>query len=80
VRADALHPSYGDTTPEVVRQAHQAGLPVRCWVSGAEDRAAEKALFPTLIALGVDGITTNALDLLQKAVDEAARPPASPWP
>jgi glycerophosphoryl diester phosphodiesterase len=70
VGADSLQPSYEDTTPALVKAAHHAGLPLLPWVNH-QTRQQEQALFPELIGMGVDGLITNSVDLLHKAVDNA---------
>ncbi len=64
---DAIHPSYARTTPELVQLSHQAGLRVVPWVHG-ETRDQEQEKFPKLRAMGVDGLITNAVDLLNEEV------------
>lgn len=66
-RVDTLHPSYDSISPTLVHLAHQAGMPIVPWVSG-QTRQQEQALFPGLIRMGVDGLITNAVDLLKQAV------------
>lgn len=67
IGVDSLHPSYSDTTPDLVELAHKAGIPVIPWVSG-QTRDEEKALFPKLLGMRVDGLITNAVDLLNEAL------------
>lgn len=62
-----LLPSYNDVTPNLMHLARQAGLAVKPWVNG-QSRAEEQAMFPHLLKLGVDGIITNSVDLLQQAI------------
>ncbi|TFD61322.1 glycerophosphodiester phosphodiesterase [Cryobacterium suzukii] len=50
---DALSPTFKTVTPELVAEAHSAGLPVIPWT------VSESALMHTLIDLGVDGIITD---------------------
>ena len=50
---DALSPIFETVTPELVVEAHAAGLPVIPWT------VSEAALMHTLIDLGVDGIITD---------------------
>lgn len=50
---DALSPIFETVTPELVADAHAAGLPVIPWT------VSEAALMHTLIDLGVDGIITD---------------------
>ncbi len=64
---DAIQPSYNDTTPALIQIAHSVGLPVIPWVHG-ETRAQEQEKFPQLMAMGVDGLITNAVDLLNEEV------------
>lgn len=71
VGADAIQPPYEDTTPAFVKAAHQAGLPLLPWVN-QQTRQEEKALFPILIGMGVDGLITNSVDLLQETMTENA--------
>jgi glycerophosphoryl diester phosphodiesterase len=65
VRADSLHPAYDDTSAALVDASHRSGLPVVPWVSG-QTRDQEQALFPKLIGMGVDGLITNAVDVLNQ--------------
>lgn len=67
-RVDSIHPSYDATNPMLVRIAHDAGMPLFTWVN-KQTRNEEKAIFPELIDMQVDGIMTNAVDLLNQAVD-----------
>jgi glycerophosphoryl diester phosphodiesterase len=69
VRADSLQPCYEDTSPNLVKAAHHAGLTIIPWVN-RQTREEENALFPLLIGMDVDGLITNAVDLLQAAVAE----------
>ncbi len=64
---NGLQPSYSDVTPELVQISHKAGLPVIAWVN-QETRAEEGKKFPKLIDMGVDGLVTNAVDLLKDEV------------
>lgn len=64
---DSLQPSYGATTPQLVEAAHQANLPIIPWVK-QETRPQEVGRFPDLIDMGVDGLITNAPDLLKAEV------------
>lgn len=66
---DAIQPSYSDTTPALVEIAHSVGLSVVAWASG-ETREEERQKFPQLMAMGVDGLITNAVDLLNAAVKD----------
>jgi glycerophosphoryl diester phosphodiesterase len=78
VGADSMHPCYEETSPRMVHLARQAGLPIVPWVNN-QTRSEEKKLFPTLIGMGVNGLITNAVDLLQEAVTQqsAAAPQAT---
>ncbi|WP_303673220.1 glycerophosphodiester phosphodiesterase [Vampirovibrio chlorellavorus] len=73
VGVDAIQPSYSDTTPALVEIAHSAGLPVVAWAS-SETREEERQKFPQLMAMGVDGLITNAVDLLNAAVKDRPLP------
>src|SRR5437763_431224 len=55
----ALHPHHLSVTAALVGAAHAAGVAVNTWTVDDPDRMAE------LIALGVDGICTNAPDVLR---------------
>lgn len=66
---DALQPNYGDTTPELVNLAHKAGLKLVSWVEH-ETRDEEQARFSELMDMGVDGLITNAVDLLKAEVEK----------
>lgn len=63
----SIHSKYEETSPKLVQKAHQAGLRIAPWVNH-QTRSEEQALFPALMAMGVDGIITNAVDLLQEAL------------
>lgn len=58
-------PDYAGTTQALVKAAHKRGLRVAPWVDGHQTRDDEIAFFPKLLAMGVDGICTNAVDALQ---------------
>lgn len=77
VGVDALQPCYGDVTPALVELSHKAGLPITSWVN-KETRAEEQAKMPQLIGMGVDGLITNSVDLLNETLQqgklEIARP------
>lgn len=72
LKVDALQPNYADTSPELVQLSHAAGLPIMPWVN-RETREEERLAFPKLMAMGVDGLITNAVDLLNEAVSEQKR-------
>lgn len=72
VGVDSIHMRFQDTTPAMVAAARKRGLGIVPWVAG-QSRAEEQHLFPRLIALGVDGLMTNAVDLLQQAVQESGK-------
>ena len=59
---DTIGPRCSDTTRELVEVAHEAGLQVRAWGLG-RDQGEEMT---RLIELGVDGMTTDCPDILQK--------------
>ncbi len=61
-------PEYKEITKPFVDLAHRLGIKVYPYVSN-ETRSEEQALFPQLSAMGVDGIVTNAVDLLQEFND-----------
>lgn len=63
VGAEALHPEAGITTPELVREAHDAGLAV--YVYTVDDPGEQRRL----LALGVDGLFTNLPDRMRALVD-----------
>jgi glycerophosphoryl diester phosphodiesterase len=67
VGVDALQPSYADTSPKLVQLSHEAGLPIMPWVD-KETREEERKSFPVLMDMGVDGLITNSVDLLNEAV------------
>jgi glycerophosphoryl diester phosphodiesterase len=71
VKADGIQPNYQTATPTLVNLGHQASLAVVPWVN-QETRAEEQKKFPELITMGVDGIITNAVDLLTQAWSKAA--------
>ena len=60
--ADTIGPRCTDTTQELADAAHKAGLLVRAWGLG-RDQGDEMR---RLIKLGVDGMTTDCPDILQK--------------
>jgi len=62
LRIDTLGPKCVDITEEYVETAHNAGLLVRAWGLG-RDQGEEMT---RLIELGVDGMTTDCPDILQK--------------
>lgn len=64
---DALQPCYAETTPELVAFSHEANMPLVAWVN-KETREEEREKFPQLMAMGVDGLITNAVDLLNEEV------------
>jgi len=57
-RATALDFDHSLMTRERVAELHAAGVPVVTWTVNDPDRAAE------LLAWGVDGVTTDAIDLI----------------
>ena len=59
---DTLGPKCTDVTGELVEAAHDAGLLVRAWGLG-RDQGEEMT---RLIDLGVDGMTTDCPDILQR--------------
>ncbi|WP_105036079.1 glycerophosphodiester phosphodiesterase family protein [Cryobacterium aureum] len=61
---DALSPIFETVTPELVAEAHSAGLPVIPWT------VSETALMHTLIDLGVDGIITDYPTRLRAVLTE----------
>lgn len=67
VKADGIQPDYESTTPALVKISHNAKLAIAPWVYH-ETRAEEQKKFPELIAMGVDGIITNAVDLLNQTL------------
>ena len=69
-KADGLQPNYASATPTLVKLGHSAGMPVVPWVND-ETRAQEQATFPRLLAMGVDGIITNAVDLLKQTMGKS---------
>ncbi|WP_300261867.1 glycerophosphodiester phosphodiesterase [Bradyrhizobium sp.] len=61
-------PYFGDVTPALVAEAHEAGLRVVVWtVNKPEDMA-------RMIALGVDGIISDRPDLLRRVAGEQGIP------
>ncbi len=78
LKADGIQPDYDSATPALIQQGKAAGLQVVPWVSG-QTREEEAAAFPRLIASGVDGLITNAVDLLNEALQTVqTRPPNAP--
>jgi glycerophosphoryl diester phosphodiesterase len=61
--AEALHPEVALVTPQLVREAHAAGLAVYVYTV---DRTEE---MERLLGLGVDGLFTNFPDRLRRIVD-----------
>lgn len=76
VKADGLQPDYNSTTPALIKIGHAAGMPVVPWVYH-QTRAEEKAQFPSLLGMGVDGLITNAVDLLKQALKNRGSQPSS---
>jgi len=76
VKADGIQPNYESTTPKLVKISHNAKLSIAPWVNN-ETRAEEQKKFPELIAMGVDGIITNAVDLLNQAIGKTAKEKAA---
>lgn len=66
-KVDGLQPDYGSATPKLIQLSHAAEMPIVPWVDN-QTRAQEKASFPTLLGLDVDGLITNAGDLLKQAL------------
>ncbi len=62
-RAEALNPHYGLVGPELIRDAHRAGLAVYPYT--VDDRDQMKRL----LDLGVDGLFTNRPDRMRELVD-----------
>jgi glycerophosphoryl diester phosphodiesterase len=60
--ADAVMPHHGFATPDVVQQAHAAGLAISVWTVDDPDTAKR------LAALGVDAIATNYPDRILAAL------------
>jgi len=58
--AEAIHPEASLVTPELVRQARDAGLRVHVYTVDAEEE------LERFLALGVDGIFTNVPDRLRR--------------
>ncbi|MCE3235666.1 MAG: glpQ [Vampirovibrio sp.] len=71
VKVNSIHPSYEDTNPALVNRAHEAGMSLFTWVN-EQTRSEEKAIFPKLLDMQVDGILTNSVDLLNEAVGKPA--------
>ncbi len=67
VGVNSIHPSYDTLSPKMVELAHRNEMPVITWVYH-ETRSEEKKMFPKLLDMGVDGIITNAIDLLNEEV------------
>ncbi|TFD68533.1 glycerophosphodiester phosphodiesterase family protein [Cryobacterium sp. Hb1] len=61
---DALSPVFKTVTPELMAEAHSAGLPVIPWT------VSETALMHTLVDLGVDGIITDYPTRLRAVLTE----------
>lgn len=58
---DVFGPRHTHTTKEMVIQAHNEGLVVRCWGLGKDQGPA----LEEMIDVGVDGMTTDCPDVLQ---------------
>ena len=58
---DVFGPRHTHTTKEMVDQAHNKGLVVRCWGLGKDQGPA----LEHMIDVGVDGMTTDCPDVLQ---------------
>lgn len=71
VGVDSIHSRYDETTLRMVKAAHRQNLKIMPWVPGTITRQEEtRVYFPRLMAMGVDGLITNAVDLLQEAVQK----------
>lgn len=66
-KVDDLLPNYRETNAQLVKIGHKAGMRVLPWVSG-ETRSQEQQHFPQLINLKVDGLISNAVDLLNQTL------------
>lgn len=62
LRAEALHTDWRQVSAEVVAAVHAAGLKLRCYTVN------DAAVATRLLALGVDALFTDALDLPQAVV------------
>ncbi|HIE51609.1 MAG TPA: glycerophosphodiester phosphodiesterase [Armatimonadetes bacterium] len=71
VGAAGLGVHYRNLTRELVAAAHAAGLEVRAWNPDTEEE------MQALLALGVDGISTNRPDLLLALLSERSAPSPS---
>lgn len=65
-RIDTFGPRASDVTPELVEGLHDAGLRVRAWGLG-QDQGEE---LRRMVACGVDGMTTDCPDILQRILQE----------
>ncbi len=66
VGAEALHPERSLASPELVREAHEAGLRVHVFTVNAEEDMRR------LVADGVDGCFSDHPSLLRRVVDAAS--------
>jgi glycerophosphoryl diester phosphodiesterase len=60
----AIHPHYNSLTPEIMNEAHDNGLKINVWTVD------EEKIIRKLIELGVDGIITDDLNLLNKIIED----------
>jgi glycerophosphoryl diester phosphodiesterase len=67
VGADALHPNYNYVDPDLVHEAHTAGLAVSTWTVN------EPEIMGKLVEMGVDSIATDYPDRLVAVVEDPQR-------
>ncbi|MET0207608.1 MAG: glycerophosphodiester phosphodiesterase family protein, partial [Burkholderiaceae bacterium] len=63
-------PTFGEVTPESVREAHALGLKVLPWTVN------QRADMVRLVNWGVDGLITDYPDVLRNVLRESGRPAA----
>ncbi|MHA1771919.1 MAG: glycerophosphodiester phosphodiesterase [Candidatus Thorarchaeota archaeon] len=63
LKANAINPLFFTITPELVEEAHKAGIKVYAWTVNDEDMMEE------LLKIGVDGLITDLPDLAARVVD-----------
>jgi glycerophosphoryl diester phosphodiesterase len=67
LRPEAFNPHWPMMTAETVSWAHERQLAATCWTVD------DDGLMRTLLALGVDAMTSNHISKLRKVIDEHAR-------
>jgi len=66
-KSDSLRPSWQYWTPELVKQAHDAGLVAHSWIANDEE------LMSYLVSMGIDSIGTNYPDRMRAYLDRIGK-------